>query len=56
MLLLNVMAVLVYLFLLLKSVLKKIKKILFLFLFQINIFLIFSDYFNILISKIIFKK
>ena len=28
----------------------------FYFLFEINIFLMFSDYFDVLISKIIFKK
>ena len=36
--------------------LKKIKKILLFYLFQINIFIVFFDYFDALMSKIIFKK
>ena len=40
-------------FCVLKIFLKKIK---FFYLFQINIFLVFSDHFDILISKIILKK
>jgi hypothetical protein len=39
-----------------KTFLKKFKIFLFFSLLQINIFLIFLDYFNALISKIIFKK
>jgi hypothetical protein len=41
-------------FYVLKTLLKKIKKILFFSLLQINIFLVFSDHFDALISKIIF--
>jgi len=36
--------------------LKKIKIFLFFYLLQINIFLVFLNYFDILISKIIFLK
>jgi len=36
--------------------LKKIKKILIFSLLQINIFLVFLNYFDVIISKIIFKK
>ena len=36
--------------------LKKIKKNLFFYFFKINIFLVFLDYFDALMSKIIFKK
>jgi hypothetical protein len=39
-----------------KALLKKFKIFLFFYVLQINIFLIFLNYFNILISKIIFKK
>jgi hypothetical protein len=43
-------------FCVLKMFLKKFKIFLFLSLFQINIFLVFLDHFDALISKIIFKK
>jgi uncharacterized membrane protein len=36
--------------------LKKIENFLFFSLLQINIFLMFSNHFNVLMSKIIFKK
>jgi hypothetical protein len=39
-----------------KAFLKKIKKILFFYLIQINIFLVFLDHFDALMSKIILKK
>ena len=39
-----------------KAFLKKFKIFLFFFLLQINIFSVFSDHFNALISKIIFLK
>jgi uncharacterized RDD family membrane protein YckC len=42
-------------FCILKMFLKKIEIFLF-FLLQINIFLIFSDHFDVLVSKIIFKN
>jgi hypothetical protein len=44
------------LFLLFKNVFKKFKFYLFFYLLQINIFLVFLDHFDALISKIIFKK
>jgi hypothetical protein len=44
-----------YFFLCFKFFLKRIKIFLF-FLFQVNIFLVFLDYFDVLISKIIFLK
>jgi hypothetical protein len=43
-------------FCILKVFFKKIKFFLFFSLLQINIFLMFSNYFIVLISKIIFKK
>jgi hypothetical protein len=46
----------VCLFLYLKNIFEKIKIFLFFFLLQFNIFLLFLDHFNKLISKIIFKK
>jgi len=46
----------VCLFLYLKNVFEKIKFFLFFSLLQFNIFLLFLDHFNKLISKIIFKK
>jgi len=39
-----------------KSILKKFKFFLFFYLLQINIFLVFSNHFDVLMSKIIFKK
>jgi hypothetical protein len=39
-----------------KAFLKKIKFFIFFSLLQINIFLVFSDHFDMLVSKIIFKK
>jgi hypothetical protein len=36
--------------------LKKVENFLFFYLLQINIFLMFSNHFNVLMSKIIFKK
>jgi hypothetical protein len=39
-----------------KVFLKKFKKLLLFSLLQINIFLVFLDYFNTLMSKIILKK
>jgi hypothetical protein len=44
------------LFLCFKSPFEKLKFYLFIFLFQINIFLVFSNHFDVLILKIIFKK
>jgi len=43
-------------FCVLKVLLKKYEFILFFSLLQINIFLVFSYYFNVLMLKIIFKK
>jgi len=45
-----------YLFLLFKSILKKIYNFLFLYLLQINISLMFLNYFGVLILKLIFKN
>ena len=45
----------IYIFLYFKSVLKKFKFYLF-FLLQINIFFMFLNYFDVLMSKIILKK
>jgi hypothetical protein len=44
------------LFLCFKNVFEKIKYFLFFSLLQINIFLVFSDHFDVLMSKIIFKN
>jgi hypothetical protein len=43
-------------FCVLEMFLKRIKFFLIFSLFQINIFLVFLNYFDVLISKIIFKK
>jgi hypothetical protein len=45
-----------FVFAFLKCFLKKFEIFLFFYLLQINIFLVFLNHFNILMSKIIFKK
>jgi hypothetical protein len=48
------MKVFLFYFCVLKAFLKKFEIFLFFSLFQINIFLMFLDYFDVLMSKIIF--